>query len=204
MTTIGQVFGLWTAIRPSNRKHYIVCRCACGLEKEVYKYNLIKGKSSGCANCSNKTPHSDIGRKFVGVPSDVLKKLLNATGAAISRCTDPDYEGYEHYGHRGIMVKFDSREDFVKHLLELSGHNDFSLVLDRIDNDGHYEAGNLRFVTRSKSQSNRRVTTLTDEDVIDIRRRYSEGFTQTQLAIETGLSQSSISQIVNNKAWRHI
>jgi hypothetical protein len=45
---------------------------------------------------------------------------------------------------------------FVAYLMTLDGWDNDGLVIDRIDNDGHYEPGNLRFVTRSVSQRNKR------------------------------------------------
>lgn len=44
-------------------------------------------------------------------------------------------------------------------MLENLPHKNYSGVdIDRIDNNGHYEPGNLRLVTRSKSLRNRRTT----------------------------------------------
>lgn len=45
---------------------------------------------------------------------------------------------------------------------------------------------------------------LTEESVIEIRRRYSRGETQTALGKEYGVSQVAISVAVLRKGWKHI
>lgn len=45
---------------------------------------------------------------------------------------------------------------------------------------------------------------LTDEAVLEIRRLYSEGAKQYDLAEQFGVNQSSISDIVNRKKWTHL
>lgn len=85
-----------------------------------------------------------------------LKKLWYAARNALRRCTDSKERHYHDYGGRGIEFRFPDVESCVSHLLTLPGCYDLSLWIDRIDNDGHYEAGNIRFTTRSESQRNRR------------------------------------------------
>lgn len=75
--------------------------------------------------------------------------------AAKQRCTNPKCEKYPGYGGRGIEFRL---ADFPAFFSEL-GLRPVGRVLDRIDNDGHYEAGNVRWTTRSRSQKNRRPPT---------------------------------------------
>ena len=76
------------------------------------------------------------------------------------RCNNPDYSQYRDYGGRGIQNLFKSKKAFIDYIMNDLGIVERSqldgLVLDRIDNNGHYEPGNLRFVTHSESQYNRR------------------------------------------------
>lgn len=46
---------------------------------------------------------------------------------------------------------------FVEHLVTLPGYDNPELVIDRINNNGNYEPGNLRFATWSESNYNRRL-----------------------------------------------
>ena len=53
---VGERFGRYTLSAPSTtRKHYWICKCDCGSEREVYLYSLLKGatQSCGCQNLNN-------------------------------------------------------------------------------------------------------------------------------------------------------
>ena len=45
---------------------------------------------------------------------------------------------------------------------------------------------------------------LTDAKVVEIRRRWSDGERQVDLAAEFGVAQQIISQVVNRKLWAHV
>lgn len=86
------------------------------------------------------------------------ERLKQRVRKAIARCTNPNATYYNRYGGRGIKVCqewLDNPVAFYDYLLTLHGWCDLNLVLDRVDNDGHYEPGNLRFTTRTESQNNR-------------------------------------------------
>ncbi len=68
------------------------------------------------------------------------------------RSTNPNDRKWENYGGRGIRFLFDSFDEFLKEL----GPRPEGLSLDRIDNDGNYEPGNVRWATPSQQNSNRR------------------------------------------------
>lgn len=93
---------------------------------------------------------------FPGVSRVLISKLYHAARNAKQRCINPSQKHYADYGGRGIEFKFVSIYAMVVHLFTLPGHDDLSLWIDRRDNDGHYAAGNLQFVTRSAAQKNRR------------------------------------------------
>jgi hypothetical protein len=71
---------------------------------------------------------------------------------AKSRCTDPRRICWKDYGGRGIRFLFTSFEQFYAEL----GDCPKGLQLDRINNDGHYEPGNVRWATVSQQARNRR------------------------------------------------
>lgn len=82
------------------------------------------------------------------------KKLENAYYHAKYRCIDPQHPRYSDWGGRGIQFKFTSLKEFITYIGKPLHTTD---VLDRIDNDGHYEKGNLRWTTQSISSLNKRI-----------------------------------------------
>ena len=80
----------------------------------------------------------------------------NAFRVAKCRCArGNDYRFYSNYRGRGIKFLFSSFHEFLKCL---GRRPSTKHVLDRIDNDGNYEPGNVRWATISESMKNRRLT----------------------------------------------
>ena len=73
--------------------------------------------------------------------------------AARKRCTNPKDKDYPDYGGRGIKFLFVSFEQF---LVALGKKPTPEHQLDRKDNGGNYEPGNVRWATRSQQMLNRR------------------------------------------------
>ncbi len=74
------------------------------------------------------------------------------------RCSNSDNKDFKNYGGRGIENKFGSSDEFVSYITEVLGVDPRGLQIDRIDNDGHYEEGNIRFVTCKTNNNNRRCS----------------------------------------------
>ena len=73
-----------------------------------------------------------------------------------SRCTNPKDKRYYCYGERGIQLHFACFEDFFNYVTKELKIDPRGLTIDRIDNNGHYEPGNIRFVTRAENNANGR------------------------------------------------
>jgi len=70
---------------------------------------------------------------------------------AKDRCTNPKNNRWKYYGGRGIRFLFTSFEQFFAEL----GLRPPRMTVDRINNDGHYELGNVRWATRKEQRNNR-------------------------------------------------
>ncbi len=150
----GDVYNSWTVVsRTADRRRVrFICQCVCGTVEDVLGQNLVGGTSKQCRPCANhdRAHLKDIDR-------DVYNRLYHQARGAVRRCLDLDNEDY---GGRGISVYHVWVTDlklFVEYLITLPGHADPLLVIDRINNNGNYEPGNLRFATWSESNYNRRL-----------------------------------------------
>lgn len=73
----------------------------------------------------------------------------------MARCYNSKNPAYHNYGGRGIGV-FHPWHDFNRFYLDV-GDVPEGLELDRINNDGDYEPGNIRWVTKRDNARNRRT-----------------------------------------------
>ena len=85
--------------------------------------------------------------------------MYGAWHAMRQRCSNPKNEQYRNYGGRGIKVC--SRWATFWNFLEDVGNRPEGYSLDRIDNDGNYEPGNVRWATPLQQSNNRRLPMLT-------------------------------------------
>lgn len=75
----------------------------------------------------------------------------------IQRCCNPQSNSYCRYGARGIMVCERWRRSYADFLADVGRKPTPAHSLDRIDNDGHYAPGNVRWATRSEQGRNTRT-----------------------------------------------
>lgn len=76
---------------------------------------------------------------------------------AMMRCTNKSREDWANYGGRGIEFRFTS---FVDFLAVIGKRPSRKHTLDRIENNGHYEVGNIRWATRTQQNRNQRPKRL--------------------------------------------
>lgn len=152
---VGSQYGSVRVISPDliwlgqkeRRFAHVLCECVgCGYRAVISLSNLQAGRTKGCRECNQ--------------PRKVPKWLYARAQQMQRRCTKPKASGFENYGGRGIRFNFDSPMVcalwIVQHLGVPEGARD--MELDRMDNNGHYEPGNIRWATKIQNSSNRRVS----------------------------------------------
>lgn len=73
----------------------------------------------------------------------------------IQRVTNPRHPRYAGYGGRGIVITPEWRASYLTFLRDV-GPRPAGHTLDRIDVDGHYEPGNVRWATALEQRHNQR------------------------------------------------
>lgn len=198
---IGKKYNDWTVVRQLSLNR-VVCKCECGDEQEISIQHMLAGKSKRCRTCANKRPsYRWRSSQFDETQAKYPAKLKTAVTDAIKRCTDTTDTAYNNWGGRGISVYqgwLDDPRLFVEYLMTLDGWDNPDLILDRIDNDGNYTPGNLRWATNLESAHNQRhsqPTIMTAERVaeaIELRRLDSKQWTYRALGERYGATPSAV------------
>lgn len=163
--SIGDKVGKWLVLREDEfNKNFIHARCDCGVVKRLYKRSLVYENSSQCKKCGGKQASPGThGHNSKGNTSGEYRAWSNAK----SRVSNKNITNYKNYGGRGItMAKiwFDSFEAFLNDvgLKPTSKHS-----LERINNDGNYEPGNVRWALPDEQNKNRSITFKVNEQYIN-------------------------------------
>lgn len=152
---LGKKFGRLTVVEALDGRK-ARCICDCGKETIAFRTNLNKGHTRSCG-CLKDELRSEINRTH-GYAKD-YPKLYNSWGNMIGRCTRPNNKYYPYYGGRGITVceRWLDAGNFCEDMLPTW---EPGLTLDRIDTNGNYEPGNVRWATRKVQQNNRRTNRI--------------------------------------------
>lgn len=86
-----------------------------------------------------------------------MKTHLSRWKAMKNRCYNENSIDYPNYGGRGIKVCDEWLHDFQKYADYIGPKPAPNYQLDRIDNNGNYEPGNVRWVDKSTQMINRRI-----------------------------------------------
>lgn len=146
-------------IRSTRPRVLVQCLCKEGKIFECSWGDVKSGNTTSCGclgaehRLASKVTHGLSGSKiFMGLLSK------------IARCENPKVPAYKHYGARGISVFQGWKDDpqsYVDYILSL--HPDAEELLaqgyhvDRINNDGNYEPGNVRIITQTENKNNTRA-----------------------------------------------
>lgn len=212
----GDKFGRLTVVDPSDRKA-VVCTCECGRRHTATASNLLGRKASvRSCGCLKNELIAERGRrnKRHGLGTTDLYRIWKGVR---SRCSNPRNTDYLYYGARGVKLHpaWEDPAVFVRDVVAEIGERPRGLTLDRVNNDGNYEPGNIRWATRLAQARNRgrsgarepmafdgrlpvardrrKLTGLQVQTILSL---VAAGETQTAAAARFGVSQAHVSRLV--------
>lgn len=154
----GVVF-LIELIRKEKYKRRALFLCTCGNTFEAIISNVTTGNTRSCG-CFQKKRVIEASLKH-----GLRSHPLYSTWCNIkTRCFNKNCDCYDCYGGRGITVSSEFANNaglFIKYVLSLDNSMRDGYSIDRINNNGNYERGNLRWAdwfTQSVNKRNNHVT----------------------------------------------
>jgi hypothetical protein len=136
-------------------KWYCICSCQKQRISKVSKDNLINKRVKSCGCYVNEKLNTY--QVTHGLSKTMAYKSFRA---AKDRCNNPNLKSYKDYGDRGIKFLFSSFEEFYNEL----GERPQGMTLDRIDTNGHYQVGNVKWSTYTEQANNTRRNHLITVD----------------------------------------
>jgi hypothetical protein len=132
------------------------CICICGNVLHVRSSSLAQGTPNSCGCKFTELQATNPRRTTHGLSRVRDGKREHSTYAAYhnakTRCTNADHNSYKNYGGRGIKFLFTSFEQFLSEL----GIKPKGKTLDRKENNGNYEPGNVQWSTPKEQAANTR------------------------------------------------
>lgn len=151
-TSVGDHYGrlrvIASAIPDRHNRTVWRCRCECGAVKDIPANQLRTGKTTSCGCLRLERNPDALARR----PEYAIFRGI------ISRCENPNVEHFRNYGARGIKVSPLWRNDFRAFLDHIGPRPSPAHSVDRIDVNGDYVPGNVRWARALVQANNRRNT----------------------------------------------
>jgi len=148
-----------------NRKRRWLCRCDCGRQTTVHQDSLRSGNTQSCGCIRQEVSATRMTRH--GMRDSVE---YNTWRSMRRRCNNPNDSAYANYGGRGIAVHPTWNDSFEAFYSDVGPRPNPKMTLDRIDNNGNYEPGNVRWATSATQNNNRRdnILVLVDSKALKV------------------------------------
>ncbi len=156
---VGMLRWSWELIREIETEPYerriAIVRCRCGTEREFDFHSFKRGAIRYSCGCT-KNPNARYHRGHHGRKKPYSIKVRRTWFTMLKRCENPKDPNYRHYGARGISV-CDRWKNFDNFFADMGEPPELTRrwSIDRIDNDGNYEPGNVQWATPAIQNDNK-------------------------------------------------
>lgn len=192
----GRRFGRYTVVylaRIAKGHSVYLCRCDCGIEKEVSATHLSGGETKSCGCLAKdlltqrnaRHTQNSIGR----VNGNKRPEYIAWTNMK-DRCYNAQCDSYPNYGGRGITVCNRWRDSFENFLTDMGDRPSHMPTIERNDFNGNYEPSNCRWANWIDQGNNRRSNVILTYN--------GESMTMSQWIRKLGFKKSTIKARLRN------
>jgi len=189
MVWVGQEYGRLVVVEKRGRflnSRMWLCRCACGVEKEVSGSQLLRGGSISCG-CYRK----EVSGRLHRTHGQSSTSTFRVWAGMLDRCRRKENKSYKYYGALGVSVC--SRwESFAMFFADM-GERPPGMTLDRIDPSGDYCPENCRWASAKEQNRNQRRTKMLTFN--------GETKALASWAEELGIKQRTLRARINVYGW---
>jgi hypothetical protein len=122
----------------SKTKHCVDCNC------------LVTWYARRCRSCFEATHHHGHAKRGAKDPE------YEAWNQMKGKCYRASHPSFKNYGGRGIRMADEWRYDFMAFYSHIGPRPTSEHTVERINNDGNYEPGNVKWATHSEQNRNQR------------------------------------------------
>lgn len=151
----GRVVGRLTVLSEGEKDKYghkrWLCRCDCGKEMLAWGHRIRAGGELSCGCWTREKTSLRAGKHYKRNSPEYA-----AWHSMKDRCHNPTSRNRVNYGARGISVCREWSDSFEAFFASVGSRPSPDYSLGRIDNDGNYEPGNVRWEIRTDQANNTR------------------------------------------------
>jgi hypothetical protein len=152
----GERFGRLRIIRQvgvlKKRGRVYLCRCDCGKTIKVQGRHLRSRETQSCG-CLYRDSRRRANFRHGQSPAKNASPVYDAFHRQRSWCRNPNDHQAQYYSQRGVEFRFSSFSEFYREVGDKPGPDCW---LVRINRDGHFEPGNLHWISVKRHRRKRK------------------------------------------------